>query len=73
MDVGRIDAVNWQWGYVVMQMEQRQGMQVGDRVFARAGDNKLWMTVRRVNGNQVSAVPDSDLQRYAVNGRVFKE
>jgi serine/threonine protein kinase len=72
-DVGRIDAVNWQWGYVVMQMEQRQGMQVGDRVYARSGDTKLWMTVRRVNGTQVSAVPDSDLQRYSVNGRVYKE
>jgi len=73
VDVGRIDAVNWQWGYVVMQMEQRQGMQVGDRVYARSGDTKLWMTVRRVNGTQVSAVPDSDLQRYSVNGRVYKE
>ena len=73
VDVGRIDAVNWQWGYVVMQMEQRQGMQVGDRVYARSGDTKLWMTVRRVNGNQVSAVPDSDLQRYSVSGRVYKE
>jgi|GEM_PF-148276 len=72
-DVGRIDAVNWQWGYVVMHMDQRQGMQVGDRVFARSGDTKLWMTVRRVNGTQVSAVPDSDLQRYSVSGRVYKE
>jgi serine/threonine protein kinase len=73
IDVGRIDAVNWQWGYVVMQMEQRQGMQVGDRVYARSGDTKLWMTVRRVSGTQVSAVPDSDLQRYSVNGRVYKD
>ncbi len=73
IDVGRIEAVNWQWGYVVMHMEQRQGMQVGDRAFARSGDAKLWMTVRRVNGTQVSAVPDSDLQRYSVSGRVYKE
>lgn len=73
VDVGRIDAVNWQWGYVVMQMEQRAAMQVGDRVYARAGDTKLWMTVRRVSGTQVSAVPDSDLQRYSVNGRIYKD
>jgi serine/threonine protein kinase len=71
-DVGRIEDVNWRWGYLVLQAD-RTGLQVGDRVYARAGDQKLWMTIRRVSGSQVSAVPDSDLQRYQANGRVYRD
>jgi hypothetical protein len=71
-DVGRIEDVNWRWGYLVLQAE-RTGLQVGDRVYARAGDQKLWMTIRRVSGAQVSAVPDSDLQRYPSNARVYRD
>ncbi len=64
--------MNWRWGYLVLQAD-RTGLQVGDRVYARVGDQKLWMTIRRVSGSQVSAVPDSDLQRYQANGRVYRD
>jgi hypothetical protein len=70
VEIGRVDSINNGWGFVVLQA---RGLNTGDRVYAYNGSEKLWMTVRRISGTQVSAVPESDIRRYANNLRVYKE
>ncbi len=70
VEIGRVDSINSGWGFVVLQA---RGLNTGDRVYAYNGSEKLWMTVRRISGTQVSAAPESDIRRYANNLRVYKE
>lgn len=72
-EIGRVDDVNLGWGYVVLRVGSPSTVRIGDRVYARAGIEKLWMTVRRINGNQVSATPDADLRRFTSDLRVYKD
>lgn len=71
-EVGWVADINIGWGYVVLRVDPAS-VRVGDRVYARSGIEKLWMTVKRINGAQVSATPDVDLRRFTSDLRVYKE